>query len=176
MFISEAVLLDLTANNALLSASTTLKALLVMLGTFIDKFPGVVALIVAGWLATPITKSPAFKVKLLFNVVAPVTSNVPPNEEAPVPTVNVFVSAILTLSFNVVAPVTVNEPPSEEAPVPTVKVFESATLTLSFNVVAPVTVNEPPSEEAPVPTVNVFASAILTLSFNVVAPATVKDD
>ena len=57
-------------------------------------------------------------------VVFPVTSRVPPNVEAPVPTVNVLVSATLTLSFNVVTPVTSNVPPNVEAPpIPTVNDF-----------------------------------------------------
>ena len=46
------------------------------------------------------------------NVVAPVTFNVPPIEEAPVPTVNVFPFAIYVFSFKYDSPATVNEPPN----------------------------------------------------------------
>ena len=84
----------------------------------------------------------------LFNVVIPVTVNVPPIAVLPVAsaTVNLLLSqAIPPLAFNklvnVVTPVTANEPPREVAPVPTVNVLPSATLTLSFNSVVALTVN-----------------------------------
>ena len=92
------------ATTVNLSVFPTINWLLVV------KYPAVYIFPLDDWIVT-------LSALLLFcifissvKVVSPATDNAPPNVEAPVPTVNVFASATLTLSFNVVAPVTVNVP------------------------------------------------------------------